>query len=96
MKIITRSLLVIVSLTVIGIAQASERDIKEEKAGRMMGLSFETDSRSNVTKIMDEQASKPVKGGELSQGIYVLTQERIAETFSRPIPDSINESTRDD
>ncbi|CAN0601941.1 unnamed protein product, partial [Ectocarpus sp. 12 AP-2014] len=69
---------------------------KQAQLGGMMGLSFQKDARSNVAKILDEQASQPAVGGELSQAIYVKTLERVEETFSRPIPDSINESTRDD
>ncbi|MEQ9547814.1 MAG: hypothetical protein RIK85_17585 [Marinobacter sp.] len=96
MKTLIRSLVLITSFGVSGTGHAEVPHEKDAKPGGIIGLSFETDSRKSVTRIMDEQASRPVKGGELSQAIYVVTQERIAETFSRPIPDSINESTRDD
>lgn len=96
MNITNKLLLMLFMLVAVGNGYAEEPKAAEETLGGMMGLSFQDDDRSNVAKILDEQASQPAKGGELSQDIYVLTQERIAETFSRPIPDSINESTRED
>lgn len=96
MNITIKSLIMLCLLAAVGNAHADEPKAAQEPVGGMMGLSFQDDERSKVAKILDEQASRPATGGELSQDIYVLTQERIAETFSRPIPDSINEPTRDD
>ncbi|MCK7551632.1 hypothetical protein [Marinobacter goseongensis] len=96
MKMIAVS--VAVAMSVMGSASVYAQSVESSEAqlGGMMGLSFQKDARSNVAKILDEQASQPAVGGELSQAIYVKTLERVEETFSRPIPDSINESTRDD
>ncbi|KPP97804.1 hypothetical protein [Marinobacter sp. HL-58] len=96
MKTMTQSFVIFGLFAISGVVMAEDPDQSDDKPGGMIGLSFEADPRSDTEKVMDEQASKPVRGGELTQDIYVLTQERIAETFSRPIPDRISESTRDD
>jgi len=65
-------------------------------ADAMMGPSFKQDEPGNLRRVMDIQAELPARGGELSELLYVRTQERISETFARPMPDRIGESTRDD
>lgn len=59
------------------------------------GVSFASDKRSPVRKAMDKQAQQKAEGGELSLGLYVRTQERLAQSFDQPIPEKMVESTRD-
>ncbi|MEX2474733.1 hypothetical protein [Marinobacter sp.] len=55
------------------------------------------ESKPEARQKLDQQASSgaPDKS-ELSVQSYVDSQERIAETFRRAIPDQIAESSRDD
>ncbi|ONF45040.1 hypothetical protein BTO32_00745 [Marinobacter lutaoensis] len=61
----------------------------------LVGVSFAKDARAVPRKVLDQQAAKPARGGELSATLYVKTQERLAESFQQPIPDKMVESTRD-
>ncbi len=66
-----------------------------ENASGMMGLSFQTYESTGVVRIMQEQAKAPISKGELSEALYIKTQERLANTFDQPIPERIAESSRD-
>lgn len=66
-----------------------------EPAPGLMGLSFHTDEPAGVARIMRQQAEAPVRKGELSEALYIKTQERLASSFDQPIPEQIAESSRD-
>ena len=72
-------------------AVAAEPEVTEG----LMGLSFQTYETTGVVRIMEEQAKAPVRKGELSEALYIKTQERLTNTFDQPIPERIAESSRD-
>ena len=64
-------------------------------APEIEGVSFADDKRPLTRKALDKQAQQPPRGGELSLGLYVRTQERLAHSFEQPIAEKMVESTRD-
>lgn len=66
-----------------------------QAGGYPHGLSdtmIEEPPRSQLEQALDRQrVSGPPEQGELSAQIYVDTQERIAETFRRPVPEQLSD-----
>ncbi|GGC57008.1 tetratricopeptide repeat protein [Marinobacter halophilus] len=66
------------------------------QANQLAGLSFNPPPPAGATKILDDQAQRPAKGGELSEPVMVNTLERLSDSFRQPIPQRIGESSRED
>lgn len=66
-----------------------------QAGGYPHGLSdtmIEEKPRTPLDVELDRQrASGPPEQGELSAQVYVDTQERISETFRRPVPEKLSE-----
>jgi len=87
-----KSLAVVIGgLLVAASAVASE----PEPASGLMGLGFHNDELTGVEKIMNMQAEAPARKGELTDALYIRTQERLANSFDHPIREQMAESTRD-
>ena len=68
----------------------------KRQASQLAGPSFEQQSGSRVSRIMEAQSEQPARGGELSEPVVIQTLERLKDSFQQPIPQRIGESTRDD
>lgn len=66
------------------------------QASQLAGLSFDLDQPAKVSKILEDQAKHPAKGGELSEPMVIQTLDRLSDSFRQPIPQRIGESTRND
>jgi len=82
---------VIAGLLLATTAAASE----PEATPGLMGLSFHTYEPTGVERIMEQQVQAPVRKGELSEALYIKTQERLANSFDQPIPERIAEPSSD-
>ncbi|TBW51850.1 hypothetical protein EZI54_16560 [Marinobacter halodurans] len=54
-----------------------------------------TAKNTRTEQLLDRQVRDSRPGQELSLELFVDTQKRLAESFRRPIPDDIRESTRE-
>lgn len=88
-KTIIASTLVLASLPL----QASDSSPLQEA---VMGLDFDRQTKSAARTALDKQAQRRPAGGELTETIVVKTYKRLGESFERPLPAEIGESTRDD
>lgn len=88
MKLLT---VVLAGMVMAATAGASE----PEPASGLMGLGFHRYEATGVAQIMDMQAQAPARKGELSEALYIKTQERLAKSFERAIPERMTESTSD-
>jgi hypothetical protein len=59
----------------------------------LSGVHFESDNRTDVRKVFDKQAEQKPAGGELSMALYAKTQKRLAESFDKPMPDRVGETS---
>lgn len=77
-------------------ALASENDGSAEP---LMGLTFGQPSEvptQRIMRVQSEQSTAVEPDGELPAAIVVKSWERLSDSFERPIPERIRESTSDD
>ncbi|QIB52918.1 MULTISPECIES: hypothetical protein [Pseudomonas] len=67
---------------------------QERPAFGLSGSSVQTGSLPEARRMLEEQGRSGGAGqSELSVQLYIDTQQRIAETFRRPVPDDLTERT---